>query len=551
MSKILNKRIFATLLATAVTFSTIPVKIVASENQFTVGASKLAEDSSFEMILTQEVEGAARIGDEVYSTIAEAIAAAHEGDTIVISRGTYAEPIVLGNKSITLEGTGSHETILTGGITFKNESYEGSNITIRNLNFKQNGIYFNVNEDLSKMEALKIEDNIFKNAPSYARVYTVCIENTSNPINGLVIRNNEFVFEDTEVYKEGVLGGINATVYGDAEITGNTFKNMPYNGILLYGVGNGSEHTINLSGNTFDEWGFNTKGYGGRAIRISGVGEAGEVDMTNNKFVCENMPEEYIKITGNVGRIDMSKCYWNGDDATVEGFVWNGSENTSENGKVICDGNIVLENYFVADTMRDPQDLNIYEVPEEKPVFTDTVNHWAAEEIHFVVERGLFNGTGASTFSPNAQMTRGTFAVVLGRLVGVDVSGYMQSSFSDVKADAYYMGYIEWASENKLVNGIGNGKFAPDQGISREQVAVILENYAKAFGFDFPTTNKEIHFSDSSKISAWAKEAVKKVQMAGIMGSRANNNFDPQGIATRAEAATVIKRFIESVIERN
>ena len=353
------------------------------------------------------------------------------------------------------------------------------------------------------------------------------------------------------MYKEGVLGGINATVYGDAEITGNTFKNMPYNGILLYGVGNGSEHTINLSGNTFDEWGFNTKGYGGRAIRISGVGEAGEVDMTNNKFVCENMPEEYIKITGNVGRIDMSKCYWNGDDATVEGFVWNGTENTPENGKVICDGNVVLENYFVADTMRDPQDLNIYEAPEEKPVFTDTVNHWAAEEIHFVVERGLFNGTGASTFRPNAQMTRGTFAVVLGRLAGVDVSGYMQSSFSDVKADAYYMGYIEWASENKLVNGIGNGKFAPDQGISREQVAVILENYAKAFGFDFPTTNKEIHFSDSSKISAWAKEAVKKVQMAGIMGSRANNNYDPQGIATRAEAATVIKRFIESVIERN
>ncbi len=284
-------------------------------------------------------------------------------------------------------------------------------------------------------------------------------------------------------------------------------------------------------------------------MRISGL--SGEIDMTNNKFTCESMPEEYIKITGNEGHINMSKCYWNGDDATLEGFVWNGTGETPKNNKIICDGILDLENYFVADTMRDPQDLNTYEKLEEKPVFTDTVNHWAAEDINFLVERGVFNGTSPSTFSPNVQMTRGAFAVVLGRLAGVDVSGYTQSSFSDVKPDAYYMGYVEWASKNKIVNGTGNSKFSPEQGISREQLAVMLTNYAKAFGLVFPTTNEENRFSDSSKISTWAKEAVKNVQMAGIMGGKTGNTFDPQGIASRAEVATTVKRFIERVVEKN
>ena len=551
MSKILNKCMLGVFLASVVAFSGVPVTLVAKENQLIVEGSIGTEAINEKTILTEETSGVAKIGDKVYSTISEAIEAAHDGDTIVISAGTYAEPIVLNGKSITLEGTGTHHTTLTGGITFKDESYEGSNITIRNLNFEQNGIYFNVKEDLSKMDALIIEENIFRNAPSHARVYTVCIENTKNPINGLVIRNNEFVFEDAEAYKDGVLGGINAVVYGDAEITGNTFKNMPYNGVLLYGIGNGNAHTINLSNNTFEEWGFNTKGHQGRAMRISGIGVNGKVDMTNNKFVCENMPEEYIKVTGNKGSIDMSKCYWGGDDASVEGFVWSGTGEATTNYQVICDGDVALENYFVADTMRDPEDLNTFEEPEvEKPVFVDTVNHWAADDITFVVEHGLFNGTGSSKFSPNVQMTRGTFAMVLGRLADVDVSGYTQSSFSDIKADAYYMGYVEWANEHKLVNGIGNSKFAPDQGVTREQVAVILSNYVRAFGFEFPRTNKENHFSDSVKISAWAKEAVKNVQMAGIMDGKAGNIFDPQGIATRAEVATIVRRFVEWVIER-
>lgn len=71
-------------------------------------------------------------------------------------------------------------------------------------------------------------------------------------------------------------------------------------------------------------------------------------------------------------------------------------------------------------------------------------------------------------------MTRGMFATALGRMTNADVSDYRQSNFTDVKSDAYYMGYIEWASKNSIVKGTSNEKFAPDQSITREQMAGIL-----------------------------------------------------------------------------
>ena len=101
-----------------------------------------------------------------------------------------------------------------------------------------------------------------------------------------------------------------------------------------------------------------------------------------------------------------------------------------------------------------------------------------------------------------------------------------------MKIDAYYMNYIEWASKNSIVNGTGNGKFAPDQSISREQMAVIMQNYAKVIGFTMPKVHGENTFADSSKISVYAKDAVKEMQMAGVISGKNSNLFDPQGTTT-------------------
>lgn len=183
--------------------------------------------------------------------------------------------------------------------------------------------------------------------------------------------------------------------------------------------------------------------------------------------------------------------------------------------------------------------------------FTDIAGHWAKEDIEFVVSRGLFSGTSETKFSPNAAMTRGMFVTVLGRLASADVSGYAKSSFSDVKSDAYYMGYIEWASKNNIVNGVGNGRFAPNQSITREQMAVIMSNYAKTIGYTLPKVHVENTFADNGKISAYAKEAVKQMQMAGVISGKNGNLFDPQGTATRAEVSAVLRRFVELAISND
>lgn len=182
---------------------------------------------------------------------------------------------------------------------------------------------------------------------------------------------------------------------------------------------------------------------------------------------------------------------------------------------------------------------------EELPSFTDIEGHWAKQDIEFIVSRGLFKGTSETTFSPDMVMTRGMFITVLGRLADADVSSYSQSSFTDVKNDAYYMGYIEWAAKNGIDKGIGDGKFAPDQPITREQMAVIMQNYAKAAGFELPKAHEENTFADSEKISNYAKVAVKLTQMAGILTGKDGNLFDPQGTATRAEISAVLRRFVE------
>jgi len=180
--------------------------------------------------------------------------------------------------------------------------------------------------------------------------------------------------------------------------------------------------------------------------------------------------------------------------------------------------------------------------------FTDTTNHWAKDSIEFVVARGILAGTGNGKFAPNDAMTRGMFVTALGRLAEADVSSYKQSSFSDVTAGSYYLGYVEWANKNNIVNGIGSGRFAPDQAISREQMAVIIANYAKVIGFDLPKVHTENTFADHTKIGAWAKDAVKSVQMAGIISGKDGNIFDSQGTATRAEVSAVLRRFVELAI---
>lgn len=188
-----------------------------------------------------------------------------------------------------------------------------------------------------------------------------------------------------------------------------------------------------------------------------------------------------------------------------------------------------------------------YTAPSAK--FTDISSHWAAESIDYVVGRGLLSGTAETTFAPDTAMTRGMLVTALGRLAGVDIKAYNTNSFTDVKEDSTFRPYIEWAYSKGIVQGIGNSQFAPDRAITRQEIAVIFSNYAKATGYTLPVTRTATTYADASSIGSVYKTAVTAMQQAGIMMGGTNNKFNPKSSATRAEVSATLHRYIKLTID--
>ncbi len=188
-----------------------------------------------------------------------------------------------------------------------------------------------------------------------------------------------------------------------------------------------------------------------------------------------------------------------------------------------------------------------YIAPAEK--YADIASHWAKESIDYVVGRGLFSGTADTKFSPDMAMGRGMLVTVLGRLAGADVSACKTSSFSDVAEGKYYQPYVEWAYKKGIVSGIGNGKFAPERAVTREEIALVLRNYAKATGNTLPVTREAGTFADASDIGSLYSDAVKAIQQAGIMVGTSGNRFNPRATATRAEVAAMLHRYVKLTID--
>jgi len=211
---------------------------------------------------------------------------------------------------------------------------------------------------------------------------------------------------------------------------------------------------------------------------------------------------------------------------------------------------LVNSSYSNGKVMFGISSLSLYGVGYKTPApaFTDTASHWAKDDIDFVASRGLIFGTGTA-FSPNAAITRADFLMALGILSGADVSGYTQSGFSDVPNNSPTMPYIEWAKDNGIVSGIGNNRFSPESRITREQMAVMMINYAKATNYTLPVSRQVNVFADDARISTWAADQVRAIQQAGIMLGNDINMFDPQGDATRGEASAILRRFVELVID--
>ena len=153
-------------------------------------------------------------------------------------------------------------------------------------------------------------------------------------------------------------------------------------------------------------------------------------------------------------------------------------------------------------------------------------------------------GVSDVSFAPNSTSTRAMAVTILYRLENEPtVSG--NNAFTDVASDTWYTDAVIWAAENGIMSGYGNGIFGTNDNITREQLATILFNYAKFKGYDTTVSGSISSFADAQNVSPWAQEAVVWAVENGIMSGKGNGILDPNGTATRAEFASMLRRFIE------
>jgi len=205
----------------------------------------------------------------------------------------------------------------------------------------------------------------------------------------------------------------------------------------------------------------------------------------------------------------------------------------------VSDGNM----YFIA-----PVD-GVYYLKEIDVLFSDISGHWAKEYIESATVKNLFKGISVKLFYPDGYMTRAMFVTVLGRLRGINVDEYQGSSFNDVVPGEWYSPYVEWAAQNGIIHGYGNGYFGTNDEITREQMCVMLERYVKFAKYDLPEVNEVTIFADHDNISSWAKASVYYAQRTGLVIGMGNNLFNPLCKATRAEVATIFDRLILRIID--
>ena len=239
--------------------------------------------------------------------------------------------------------------------------------------------------------------------------------------------------------------------------------------------------------------------------------------------------------------------------------------------------------------------------------FTDlSSGGWYYDSVSYVVSKGLYNGLSTTSFGPNNTMNRAMFVTVLGRMAGVSPdswcaatisgsgvnfrsgpgtsygtigsftygasvtitgrsgdwyairsgskNGYVKSdyvspkykNFSDVSYGQYYTGYVIWAYEKGYVSGTSSTTFSPTSSITREQICKILDGYASGNNYSIAATKSSVSFSDSASIHSWASDAVKTMQLGGIVNGYTDGSFKPTNSATRAEVACILHKFLQS-----
>lgn len=167
---------------------------------------------------------------------------------------------------------------------------------------------------------------------------------------------------------------------------------------------------------------------------------------------------------------------------------------------------------------------------------------WYAGAVDYVTQNGLMNGVGGNRFAPQDTMNRAMVVTVLYRMAG-SPAVTQAPAFADVAAGKWYTNAIGWASANGIVKGYSADRFAPMDAVTREQLTVILQRYAKLCGYDVSQQAALDSYADADAVSGWAQNAMRWALATGLIQGRSQTTLAPAGTATRAEVATILMRF--------
>lgn len=176
-------------------------------------------------------------------------------------------------------------------------------------------------------------------------------------------------------------------------------------------------------------------------------------------------------------------------------------------------------------------------------------NGWAAEYIYFLAGREIVGGVGGGLFAPQRSITRAEFVKILAGVAGAGEAQTDSTRFTDVAPGSWYAPYVAWAVEHGVTTGTSAATFAPDDTITREQMAAMIYRYASSAGVTLPKTRDAVRFSDASGFSGWAIEAIDALTRAGILDGVGAGRFAPQESATREQACKMLALLLQIIEE--
>lgn len=181
-------------------------------------------------------------------------------------------------------------------------------------------------------------------------------------------------------------------------------------------------------------------------------------------------------------------------------------------------------------------------IPVEAASFTDVSGKaWYKSAVDFVSEKGFMAGVSETRFAPEENVTRAMFVTVLARFAGVEVKNDT-TVFTDVRRDKWYTGAVTWAAQNGLVSGVGDGRFAPNAEITRQDLCAILRKFLSAEDVSL-TLGEGAAFTDAQRVSSYAREAVRYCAQAGLITGFKDGSFRPKETATRAQVAAILMKL--------